>query len=121
MAELVLTRMPTLIQRFDVGEATTVAVSRMRVPGAGASSERLAGSVSRGTCTRAMGTKDCARHGCQAPQDYRNEAKDCSNRNMRAVFDELRLVPQQMLVVGTRSDRTGYYDQCYPSVRAGGF
>jgi hypothetical protein len=121
MAELLLTRKPTLIQRFDVGEATTVAVSRMRMPGAGASGERLAGSVSRGTCARAKGTKDCARHGCQAPPNHRNEAKDCANHNMRAVFDELALEPKQMLVVGTRSDRVGYYDQCYPSVRAGGF
>jgi hypothetical protein len=121
MAELVVSQKPMLIQRFEVGEATTVAVSRMRMPGVGGSRERLAGSVSRGTCTRAMGTKDCARHGCQAPQGYRNEAKDCANLNMRAVLDELSLVPPQMLVVGTRSDRVGYYDRCYPSVKAGGF
>ncbi len=109
------------MRRFTIGDATTVAVSRMRMPGLGATRQRLAGSVSRGTCARAMGTKDCAKFGCQAPQHYDNDAKDCSNRNMRAVFDELGLQARQMLVVGTRSDSVGYYDRCYPSRRAGGF
>ena len=40
MVELVLARKPALVQRFAVGEETTVAVSRMRMPGAGPSHEQ---------------------------------------------------------------------------------
>lgn len=109
------------IRRFSVGTSTTVAVSRMRMPGPGVSKVLLAGSVSRGTCAKAMGTKECARSGCQAPPGYDNVRKDCSNRNMRTVFEELGLAPEQMVVVGTRSDRIGFLDRCTPTVRAGGF
>ena len=98
-----------------------VAVSRMRPPGLGATRHRLAGSVSRGTCAHAKGTTACLRYGCQAPQHYGNEEKDCANRNMRAVFDLLGLSPSQMLVVGTTTAGIGYYDRCYASLRAGGF
>ena len=123
MAELVLTRKPALVQRFDVGEATTVAVSRngLDMPGAPpAGEDSVAGRGLRGRCRAGLayagdgGLKDCARHGCQAPQDYRQRGRRTARTAICArCSTSWSLAPQQMLVVGTRSDRVGYYDQKY--------
>jgi hypothetical protein len=100
---------PTPVLRRDIGQHTEVAVSRMRLPSSGISQTPLAGSVSRGTCARAMGTRECLKNGCQAPAGYANPAKDCSDRNMRAVIAALGLELDQILVVGTQSACVGFH------------
>lgn len=100
--------------RVDVGARSLAAVSRMR----------LIGSVSRGTCARAMGAKICARSGCQAPPDHDNAVRDCSDLNMTAVIESLGLDPQRVLVVGCASEAVGFYDEVNPSLirpRRGGY
>jgi hypothetical protein len=96
----------------EVGERTVAAVSRMRVMG----------TVSRGTCVRAKGTKDCLRGGCQAPDGHGNEERDCADLNMAAVLAALGIGTH--LIIGCHSDDVGFYDSVDPALirpRRGGF
>lgn len=100
------------IVRVEVGERTVAAVSRMR----------FAGTVSRGTCPRARGTKVCAGSGCQAPPWHDNADRDCADLNLAAVLDGLGL--RRVLVVGCASHGVGFFDEVDPALvkpRRGGF
>jgi hypothetical protein len=98
---------PAPVLRRKIGLAIDVAVSRMRFPDPVASQRLLAGSVSRGTCARAMGTRQCLADGCLAGPGFANSRKDCSDQNMSAVLSRLGL--PQTLIVGTQKACTGFY------------
>jgi hypothetical protein len=80
-----------MLANFAVGISTVAVVSRMREHG----------SVSRRTCVR-----DC-RGVCRDPG-----APGCSDANMRSVFAQLGLNPQQSVVTGTCAEGVGFLETC---------
>ncbi|HEX6683842.1 MAG TPA: hypothetical protein VF062_13645 [Candidatus Limnocylindrales bacterium] len=96
----------------EVGERTVAAVSRMSAMG----------TVSRGTCPRAKGTKGCLRDGCQAPAGHGNAGRDCADLNMTAVLAALGAGTH--LIIGCSSGAVGFHDTADPALirpRRGGF
>ncbi len=97
---------------FTVGNNSLAYITRMRKPvqlGDVPSNELLVGDILRRTCK--LGGNACAGAGCQAPEDYNNTDRLCSDLNLKDVIERIGIDSADLLMVGVTADKVGFYDQ----------